>query len=487
MAFNTSTEWDVRTTGSDANGGGFNTAATGTDRSQQDAAFIAFTDLVIDATTNTKITSAGNPFGSTSPGNVINITGGTGFTVQRVQVVSVSGTTATCDKAVGTTSSTGGTGNLGGSLLTIGQAATLAGSGNAVHVKSGTYTVTTGATLTAGSIQNALIGYGTTHNDGGTAPLMTTATNSITLLTLAGGFAAGLSDWVSNINFSSSAGTPGIGIAAGSGGPGITISGCKISGCSKGIDANTSGNFANFLLSNCEISGCTTWGALLGGSGSTSVIDCYIHGNGGAGTGITTGGLSVSTLKIERSLVTANAGVNILLATGSTPVHFIARSCTFALATGTGGSTVGGGSGICLNQGSTIPTVTIENCLFYGNAGWGVFTTNASVILWQIARANAYGGNTQGGRGKDSTGTIIPAGTGDVTLSANPFTNSGSGDFSLNTTAGGGAACKAAGYPGVFPGATSTGAPDIGAVQGSAAGAAGGLLVNPGMSGGMRG
>jgi len=53
---------------------------------------------------------------------------------------------------------------------------------------------------------------------------------------------------------------------------------------------------------------------------------------------------------------------------------------------------------------------------------------------------NAYGSNTNGARNG------IPVGTNDVTLTANPFNNAGSGDFSLNGTAGGGAACKGAGF-----------------------------------------
>jgi hypothetical protein len=59
------------------------------------------------------------------------------------------------------------------------------------------------------------------------------------------------------------------------------------------------------------------------------------------------------------------------------------------------------------------------------------------------------------------------AGIGTVTLSANPYTSIGS-DFSLNSTAGGGAACKGAGWPGAlnFGG---TGHADIGPLQASGA------------------
>jgi hypothetical protein len=45
---------------------------------------------------------------------------------------------------------------------------------------------------------------------------------------------------------------------------------------------------------------------------------------------------------------------------------------------------------------------------------------------------------------------------GFITLTASPFTNAGSGDYSLNTTAGGGAACRGAGYPVSYFGLSTT-------------------------------
>src|SRR4029077_71126 len=120
MSLSSTVQWDVRTTGSDSNGGGFDWAVSspGTDYSQQDSAQVAYTDLVIGSTT-TQLTSAAHPFTSAHVGNIINVTGGTGFTAGRYCVNSVSGSTATMDRSVGTASSTGGTGNLGGGLVTI--------------------------------------------------------------------------------------------------------------------------------------------------------------------------------------------------------------------------------------------------------------------------------------------------------------------------------------------------------------------------------
>jgi len=80
---------------------------------------------------------------------------------------------------------------------------------------------------------------------------------------------------------------------------------------------------------------------------------------------------------------------------------------------------------------------------------------------------NGYGSNTSGNR------SGFAAGPNDFAITAGPFTNSGSGDYSLNATAGGGVACKLAGYPGAFPGGTSTGFLDAGAVQTSGGGGGG--------------
>src|SRR5208337_3906362 len=99
-----------------------------------------YTDLVIGAT-NTQLTSSGHPFTSAYVCNTINITGGTNFTTGWYQVLSVVAGVATMDRAVGTATSTGGTGNLGGSFATLGQAVSVQHTNNTIWVK-GTQTLT---------------------------------------------------------------------------------------------------------------------------------------------------------------------------------------------------------------------------------------------------------------------------------------------------------------------------------------------------------
>ena len=71
---------------------------------------VAYTDLVIDGTTNTNITSAAHPFTEESTDTTLVITGGAGFTAGTYTIQSVVFGIATLNTAVGTVGSTGGTG-----------------------------------------------------------------------------------------------------------------------------------------------------------------------------------------------------------------------------------------------------------------------------------------------------------------------------------------------------------------------------------------
>ena len=89
------------------------------DYSQETAAIINNTDLACpdgDAASPT-VTSAGSPFGVNHVGNFIHITAGTGYTAGWYEIVSVSGVTATLDRAIGTDGAkTGGTFYVGGAM-----------------------------------------------------------------------------------------------------------------------------------------------------------------------------------------------------------------------------------------------------------------------------------------------------------------------------------------------------------------------------------
>ena len=74
---------------------------------------VVYTDIVIGSNT-TQLTSAAHPFTSSQTGSYLRVTSGTGFTTGYYRIVSVSGSTATMDRSVGTASSTGGNGVLKG-------------------------------------------------------------------------------------------------------------------------------------------------------------------------------------------------------------------------------------------------------------------------------------------------------------------------------------------------------------------------------------
>jgi hypothetical protein len=444
MALSATTQWDVRTTGSDSNGGGFDPASTGTDYSQQDSPQVAYTDLVIGATT-TQLTSSAHPFTSAHVGNVMKITGGTGFTVQRVQINSVSSGVATCDKSCGTASSTGGTGNLGGSVATPGAAPLVAG--NTLWLKTGTYTLT--VPLFPGQIQWNLYGYSSTHGDNGTATL-TTATDSTPLIHTP----AGQPFNIANIAFTNTATTKSDGMTGGgSGADQMTVTNCSFTGLVNGINA-----YGTTLLAvhNTAITGGS--GNAIATSGALIVSDSFISGNGV--------GLSISS--------SPNAFViNTVIVNGTGNGIFMNGAGVFTLLNSTVANNAS--HGISVN-GSLVGLFRFQSNVVYGNGGKGINGTGLTYSSLFLSN-NAWGSNASG-----NYGTGIPAGAGDKTLTADPFTNSAGGDYSLNSTAGGGALCKGAGFPGVFPGGTTTGHLDIGAVQSTGSGG-GSTPVNYGFVG----
>jgi hypothetical protein len=77
---------------------------------QQSQPPAVYTDLVINSSDATRISSAAKPFKVYNRGMVLSITGGTGFTVQQVMILLVdTAGTAICDRVIGDLGSTGGT------------------------------------------------------------------------------------------------------------------------------------------------------------------------------------------------------------------------------------------------------------------------------------------------------------------------------------------------------------------------------------------
>lgn len=432
------------------------TAATWTiDFSQQASAQFTYTDITT-AGAGLTATSAGHPFGKQQVGNSIVLTSGTNITAGRYVLASVSGTTGTFIGAanLSTGASTNGAGGMGGALATPGQFAALFQNGPKgpdVFIKAGTYTTTTTSTNVAGGLisYNSIngggvdrtnwcvwCGYNTTRFDDGTPPVYRCggATTSNVVL-LQGGFCM-----ARNI---------------------------KIDGNSTGCGGFFLGGGANNIAYRCQATGCTSaTGAGVGvGGGHGEVINCYV----------TAGGVGFSTQNDGNAFVgcvATSCTVSGFSFNGTISYCFdcIAANCT--------GTTTDGFQGIdfsstlvnCIaytngrhgfSMAVTASGAAFINCISYGNVNTGFSTSSVESEVFLLNCA--VGGNATAYNTAQIFNVINLQ-----TLTGNPFTSAGTGDFSLNSTAGAGALCKAAGFPGVFPGIASTGNMDIGAVQSGA-------------------
>ncbi len=284
--------------------------------------------------------------------------------------------------------------------------------GNSAFVKNGTYTNTTASTnVTGGCLSLAVIaticGYSSTRtlDNTGTAPVWKAGAASTTLFVNTFGL-------IRNVTLDGNAQTT-----------------TKCFGGGYGAILCTIQNFNS-------ASTAVTW-----------LIDCTVTLNSAA----------ILVVSIVRCLSTANTALCMQISGTGSAVDSI-------FASNTGASTIG-----LYSAGP----VSVTNCTFYTNGQYG-FQCDATAQIDNCI----FEGNVTAGANLSSAATVLRncasfnntklAGTymidsGAIALSASPFTNAGSGDFSLNTTSGGGAACRAAGIPGTL--GSSTGHADVGAIQ----------------------
>jgi hypothetical protein len=432
----------------------------GLDHSQRDTPRYSFTDMVIAATT-TNFTSAANPVTKGMVGNLLNVASGTGFTVQFNEVVSTSGTTATTDKTLGTNGSTGGTGKLGGALATPTKLAGVMIGSNKAFVKSGTYTSASAVVFGAANVTptatvpyTRLIGYASVRGD--ITPTTSNQTSRPQILVTSAATTA--------IQFSNNGWFVENIIAGGSG---VT--------CSSALYCPS--NYVTFL--NCKATAFANNG-IIGNAGSyVEILGCEATG-GTAGIGINVANFSLVYGCWSHDHTGSTKGIST--GAGATVVGNLVSNCAGASATGietTGPSFVlnntvykSGGAGISATS-SNLLAMTIRNNLITECTGWGIDFTTAALPATPMWDGNAFYSNTAGNRHNlDDVATnvvdaVVPyINTLDVILSADPFTAKASDDYRLNTTAGGGAACRAHGVPNGWPGNSLTvAAHDVGAVQ----------------------
>lgn len=452
MALSIGSIYEVRTGGSDSNGGGFDptVASPGTDYSQQNSAQVAYTDLVIGATT-TNLTSVGTPFTSAHVGNFIQINSGSGFTTGIYCINSVATGIATMDRSVGSAASTVGHGNLGGAFQTPGKLFglfTISNEGilkQKAYFQAGTFTLTSAITISATAMPEC-IGYTTSRGDGGQATI-TTATNSTPLFTFTGAVAYG---GFVNFIFSNTAGTPA---PCFNWGGNVTVtrlifSNCVFNGFTYAIQMDSNISFFTTLtqcfMFNCIIENCTQDGILWAQSANNTqltLVGCYIKSCSGNGINISNNSTNhvinvFSTVIYNCTLCGIRSNQDVNPGAVDQAILNLRNSCFVA----------NGDSGVEIRQGSGNGTTQIfmaYNCIFTQNTSYGIFiaqssSLNGSIGVMQISQSNAFYGN---GTANVSGYTL---GAGDITLTGDPFTSKSTGDFTLNS--GAGAPCKAAGF-----------------------------------------
>lgn len=457
MALSADTVWEVRSTGAATNGGGFVVGASGTDHSQQDAAQYSVTDAVTDGSTT--ITSATANFGADVVGNILYVQGGTGAIAAGWYQITVrnSATSITVDRATGLTTGTGATLKIGGALssLTV-LAPIMVGSNKAFIKASGGYTQTATVQFAASVVvsnsgmYSRLIGYTTTRGDGGQATITLSTNTDLIGMELTGN---GWSVENMAINCATLGTSTGIKFTS------VyykRLLRCKVSNATL-LGIYVQGVHQDGHIQNCEVTGCTAAATAAINIEATNVytVRNWIHDN--ACTGITT---NVSHT-IMWNLVTNNTGASSdgIQLTGQN-VHQVMQNTVYA----------SGRHGINSTLANNLIGFLVKNNVLVSNGGYGVqMSAEGNPAMFEYD-GNAYFNNTSGTRNNmdNTTGvnSVAPyTNVLDVILTATPFTNAAGNVFTLNTTAGGGAACRAAGSPGALPGGLTTGYLDIGAAQ----------------------
>lgn len=425
MAISANTNWEIRSTGTTTGGGGFVTGSGGTDYSQQNSPQLSVTDAACTGTTT--ITSATGGFTSAMIGNLIYLSSGPGW----YQITGHTDTnTITIDR--NGPNASGMTANVGGALSSLKTAIDNGVSGNYFWIP-GSDTVTVSSAINfdhttqyTGFGYFYVCGYTTTHGD-----TVTEANRPVIQATAA------------------------ISIFSGDNYCGPYFRNLVFDGNSTGTYAITYGAWAySFLTAECcEFKRFTSHGIY--NVSAVFLFRCSLHDNGGSGIGDYGGncyawachaynnaghGFGKQGGRYVNCVASNNGGHGFFIYGNGANLELY--NCT------AGGNT---GYGIVADGGTC--TVSTYNCISSNNGGYGI---QNAIAIYNCAYGNNTSGNVNG---------LYGASIGNITLSADPFVNLAGNNLALNNTAGGGASCRAAGFPGAFPGGLTTGYLDVGAVQ----------------------
>lgn len=438
MALSANTVFEVRAGGSDTNGGGFVTGASGTDWSQQDTAQYAVTDGVTAGTTT--ITSATANFGTDVVGNIIYVQGGTGAVVAGWYQITArtNSTTITVDRSTGLTAGTGVTLNIGGAFASPGRAASVATvSGMTVYIKydASPYVITTASTNVAGGCVSgttgtAYVGYDTTR----AMWVWPVQSNRPTIQLQAGVSSATI---FGNLNAQYHLQSMIIDANAQTGSRCTQTSGIyyyakAMNGVLGGLVQNS-----NAIAILCEITGC-----LAVPCNVFTCLWCVAHDNNlttptnfGAFQSQNTGQMLFACISYSNNCDGFTSCINL--------VNCVAYG--------------NGGNGMNANNSNGS---TYVNCISEGNTGYGYRTNAGSISLISCADYNNTSGRFQNASGAKLWGDALP-----ISGTASFFTNAAALDFTLNNSAGGGALLRATAFPTSFPVPANNNFLDVGALQ----------------------
>ena len=457
MALTATCVGEVNTGGNDLNAG-FYDGSLGTAGGTNDRAFnnspIIVDGTTISAVVHTTVTQV-NVTGYTvvagDVGNVFRVTGGTGTAgLYRITVVDTVNNRWTVDVTPGAAAVTL-TGRFGGACLTPGQIWGLAVSGCWVYAKGSTTLSSSTANVAGGYVVmpngtsavnvTRFIGYTTTRGDGGRY----TITNAAFAVgsVLSSGYACAVDNFLVNGN-------------------------------SQKVIAFTI--LADSRAMNCRAINLT--GGTIAFSGGGTCFSCEVETMTGS-----TGNYGFTTASYFCT-VKSCSGVGF---NASPSIGCIANGCNIGFDI-TGYMTIigctaynGTSDGFRFASASGEKAETAINCISSNNAGWG-FNVNTLASNVQLINC-AHFTNTSGGMRTANLTNAAMQNVNPTALSASPFVSAGT-NFGLNSTAGGGAACKATTV--TFAGLSPTvSRPDLGAVQtlGGTSGAAISLIGNGGLIG----
>lgn len=445
MAIPSATVWEVRTGGSDTNGGGFVAGGSGTDYSQQDTAQVSVTDAVANGSTT--VTSATASFTSAHVDNIAYI----GSAWYRI-VSRTSATAIVVDRTIST--ATGLTLKIGGALASPGQAAANKVAGNTVFIKYGTYTLTTSTANTSGGPINDSTGGVDGSAGAGFWGYDTTRSRFNTDAnrpTISAGSVTSLSNGILYLTFGYVPGSCGNLIVDGNNGAGnngltnnstgvnvwrIHAANCKASGFY---------NPGTGIYRLCSATGCSSQGAFRNyNNGRGTYIGCHAYANTAAGFEGDGYGMFIRCFSSANTGASTD-GFNFSVIVTDQIMHTI--NCV---------SHNNGRHGF--NFGGTNRAQSASGCIATSNASYG-FSTSGSSTCVVIDRCATYNNTSGAFQNIDSSMQLNC-----VTLSGDPFTNAASNDFSIDNTSGEGAALRGIGIR-LSPSISSTDYTDIGGVQ----------------------